>query len=188
MFLGFWRHRAAYRARYGVLAYRQLFFRFVLPFAVVGAAAPVFPFLVGGPSLLPPALAYGTATYLLITMALLEARGREIFWDIEWRAFVYNVFPERGRVVTAGVFAYLRHPLYSAMIRFALAVALVRNNASALLCAVLVGMGVWLLSAVEERDLAQRHPEYAAYRAAVGAFFATNPVRFWRYLVTGQTD
>lgn len=188
MFLGFRRQRITYRERYGTLAYRQLFFRFLVPFVVVGAAAAVFPSLVGGPPLLPRVLAYGASAYLLVTMALLELRGEEIFWDIEWRAFVYNVFPERGRLVTSGLFSWVRHPIYSAAIRFALGLALVRNNVPALLCALLVAMGVWLLGAAEERDLRERDPQYAAYRAAVPAFFATHPVRFWRYLLTGHAE
>ena len=188
MLLGFRRHRIAYRERYGVLAYRHLFFCFLIPFVVVGAAAVVFPFFVSGRPLLPRVVAYTVAAYLLVTMALLEARGTEIFWDMEWRAFVYNVFPERGRVVTSGIFGWLRHPLYSAAMRFAFGVALMRNNLPALLCAGLVGMGLWLLGAVEERELVQRDPQYAAYRAAVPAFCAAHPVRFWRYLLTGHTD
>ena len=119
-------------------------------------------------------------------MQLIERQGVEIFWDIEWRAFVYNVFPERGRVVTAGIFGWLRHPVYSAAIRSALGLALIRNNLPALLCAALVGMGVWVLGTVEERELVKRDHEYAAYRRVVPAFFSTHPVRFWHYLLRGE--
>ncbi len=186
MFLGFRRHRVTYRERYGSRAYRQLFFRFLVPFMVAGVAAVCFPLFVGGPRLLPRAIAYGVAAYLLVTTGLLEVRGKDIFWDMEWRAFVYNVFPERGRVVTSGIFAWLRHPVYSAGIRFALGLALVRNSLPALVCAVLVGIGLWVLGSAEERELALRDSGYAAYRRAVPAFFSRHPVRFWRYLVTGH--
>ena len=188
MFLGFRRRRSAYRQRHGVLAYRQLFFRFLIPFLSVGGAAIYFPLVVGGPQLLQPAIAYGIAAYFLITAHLIERRGVEIFWDIEWRAFVYNVFPERGHVATSGIFAWLRHPVYSAAIRFAFGLALVRNNVSALLCAALVGLGVWVLGNAEERELQQRDQDYAAYRRSVPAFFVGRPVRFWRYLGTGRGD
>ncbi len=183
MFLGFWRHRIGYRERYGPLAYRQLFFRFLIPFLVVGGAAVIFPLFVGGPSFLPPAIAYGIAAYCLLTVKLIERRGIEIFWDMEWRAFVYNVFPERGRVVTAGIFGWLRHPVYSAAIRSAFGCALIRNNLAALVCAAFLGVGVSVLAALEERELMQRNREYATYRKAVPAFFSTHPIRFWRYLL-----
>jgi hypothetical protein len=146
MLAGFWSHRAAYRERYGVLAYQHLFFRFLLPFFVGGIAAIYFPVLVDGERFLPPVIADGVAAYLLVTMQLMEVRGREIFWDIEWRAFVYNVFPERGRVVTAGIFHWLRHPVYSAGIRLTLALALLRNNSRAISCATLLALAHQVLA------------------------------------------
>ncbi|MFI5399043.1 MAG: methyltransferase family protein [Candidatus Binatia bacterium] len=188
MFLGFWRHRAAYRQRYASVAYRHLFFRFLIPFFVGGGAAVYFPLFIGGPQLLRPAIAYSLAAYCFVTVQLMERRGVEIFWDIEWRAFVYNVFPERGHVATSGIFAWLRHPVYSGAIRFAFGLALVRNNLSALLCAALVGVGVWFLGTMEEREFTQTDAQYANYRTQVPAFFARHPVRFWRYLVTWQRE
>ncbi|MGH3056491.1 MAG: hypothetical protein ACRDL7_16070, partial [Gaiellaceae bacterium] len=95
MLPGFWHHRAVYRMRYGPHAYRHLFYRFLVPFFVGGGAAVYFPLLVDGQRLLPPVIAYGVALYLLLSVQLMEVRGKEIFWDIEWRPFVYNVFPER---------------------------------------------------------------------------------------------
>ena len=183
---GFWRHRAAYRERYAALAYRQLFFRFLAPGLVGGVAAIYFPLLVGGERLLPPAVAYSLAAYLLATAGLIEVRGKEIFWDIEWRSFVYNVFPERGRVVTSGIFHWLRHPVYSAAIRFVFATALVRNNWSALACATMISAALWFLGSVEARDLTERDAGYATYRRSVPAFFSVHPLRFWRFLLAGK--
>ena len=107
---GFWHHRAAYRERYGSQAYRYLFYRFLVPFFVGGGAAVYFPLLVDGQRLLPLVIAYTLAAYLLLSVQLMEARGKEIFWDIEWRPFVYNVFPERGRVVTGRDFSLATAP------------------------------------------------------------------------------
>ena len=183
---GFWHHRAVYRERYGTQAYRRLFFRFLVPFFVGGGAAIYFPLLVDGERLLPPVIAYGLAAYLLVTTQLMEVRGKEIFWDIEWRPFVYNVFPERGRVVTAGIFRWLRHPVYSAAMRLALALALLRNNASALLCAALVAVGVGVWGRIEEGELERKDPNYATYRRRTPAFFVVRPLRFWRFLLTGE--
>ncbi len=186
MLAGFWKHRAAYRERYGLLAYRHLFFRFLLPFFVGGMAALYFPLLVDGKRMLPPFIAYGLAVYLLVTMLLIEIRGKEIFWDTEWRAFVYNVFPERGRVATSGIFSWLRHPVYSAAIRLTFALALLRNNVPAVVCAGLVAVGLWFWGSMEERDLEHRDAAYAGYRRRVPAFFVSHPMRFWRFLLTGK--
>jgi protein-S-isoprenylcysteine O-methyltransferase Ste14 len=162
-----------------------LFYRFLVPFFVGGGAAVYFPLLVDGQRFLPPVIAYGLAAYLLLSVQLIEARGKEIFWDIEWRPFVYNVFPERGRVVTGGIFHWLRHPVYSAAMRTAIALALLRNNLPALLCAVLVAGGVGIWGTIEESELAAKDSGYAAYRQRTAAFFVVRPARFWRFLLTG---
>jgi len=187
MFAGFRHHRPAYRQRYGKLAYRQLFLRFLLPALVTGLAAGCFPLLVAGRPALPSVIAYAAIAYLLLSMRLLELRGKEIVWDVELRAFVYSVFPERGRVLTAGIFQWLRHPVYSGMMRAVFALALLRNNWSAFLCAACSAAGLWLWARAEERDLEQQDAAYAAYRRRVPAFFAMRPVRFWRFLATGDT-
>jgi protein-S-isoprenylcysteine O-methyltransferase Ste14 len=186
MYAGFWRHRSVYRARYGAAAYRHLFFRFLVPFLAGASAALYFPLCVDGRRFLPPAVAYSLAAYLLVSMQLIERRGAQIFWDFEWRAFVYNVFPERGRIVTAGIFRWLRHPVYSAGMRFSLALGLLRNNRTAILCVILFTAALWQWANVEERDLMQRDATYARYRLQVPAFFTTRPLRFWRFLVIGD--
>ena len=183
---GFWSRRAAYRERYGALAYRELFFRFLVP-AVVGAVSALcFPALVGGERLAPPLLAHGLAAYLFVSMLLLELRGRAVFWDFTLRAFVYSVFPERGRLLTSGIFHWLRHPVYSAAMRFAFGLAALRNNALALACAGLTALGLWLWARMEERDLEEREPSYAEYQRRVPAFFVAHPLRLWRFLATGR--
>jgi hypothetical protein len=63
------------------VAYRELFFRFLVPAIVGTVAALCFPVLVGGERLLPPVVAWGFATYLLGSALLLEVRGKEVFWD-----------------------------------------------------------------------------------------------------------
>lgn len=189
LYVGFWRHRAGYRERYGTLAHRYLFLRFFVPGLVGLVAAVAFPVLVGGKRLLPPAIAYSLAAYLLITMQLIVERGKEVFCNLDLRAFVYSVFPERGQVLTSGIFLYLRHPIYSSAMRLTFGLALLRNNAVALLCSGLIAAGFWLWTKAEERDLITQHADYEDYHRLVPAFFVTRPVwlvRFWRFLVTGQ--
>lgn len=48
-----------------------------------GGAAVYSPLLVDGQRLLSPVIAYALAAYLLLSVQLMEARGKEIFWDIE---------------------------------------------------------------------------------------------------------
>ncbi len=185
-YLGFWRHRAMYRQRYANSAYRHLCLRFLLPALIGGGAALWYPILVSGDKLVPPMLAYGLAVYLLLTTRLMELRGIEIFWSWDVRAFVYSVFPERGPVFTSGIFGWLRHPVYSAGMRWVFALALLRDNAPALLCAALVSGGFGLMAQLEERELAERDAGYAAYRRHVPGFFVLRALPFWRFLLTGK--
>ncbi len=182
----FWRRRADYRRRYETLAYRELFFRFLLPAMVGGVAALCFPLLVGGERLLPSVVASGFSVYLLVTALLIELRGREVFWNIDLRGFVYSVFPERGQILTTGIFYRLRHPVYSTFVRFVFGEALIRNNLPAVMCAGVGAAGIWLLARAEERDLERREAGYASYRRQVPAFFVTPPLRFWRFLIAGR--
>lgn len=68
-----------------------------------------------------------------------------------------------GRLVTSGPYQWIRHPMYSAVLLGAAALAWVAPSwawlAWAALCAVL-----WTKSTLEERQLTERHPGYAAYR------------------------
>lgn len=186
---GFWQQRVVYRERYGREAYRQLCFRFFLPGLAGGIAALIFPAFISGRQLLPSVVAYSLAAYLLVTMELLGKRGKELFYNIDLRMFIYSVFPEEGQVITSGIFVWLRHPIYSAFLRFVLAMGLLRNNAQALLCAGVIAVGLWFWARVEERELTVRDAGYEDYRRRVPAFFVTPPARlwqFWRFLVTGK--
>jgi len=186
MYAGFWHHRTRYRQRYGMQAYRHLFFRFLLPFFVGANIALYFPLLVDGTPLLPRSLAYSLAAYAIVSMQLIELRGTQIVWDFEWRGFVYSVFPERGHIVTAGIFRWLRHPVYSAGMRFSLGLALLRNNWRAVACSLLLCAAMWYWGTVEESDLQRSDARYTGYRTRVPAYFATRPVQFWRFLLTGR--
>lgn len=187
MYGGFWRHRVAYRQRYGLQAYRQLFFRFLFPALVGVAAAAIFPAFIAGEPFLPPIIAYGVAAYLLATMELIALRGAELFWSFDLRAFVYSVFPERGRVITGGIFQWLRHPVYSAAVRMTCGLAALRNDLAAFLCAGLIAAAMMVWAGVEERALEERDPQYSIYRQRVAAFWVRNPLGFWRYLLTGRS-
>jgi len=187
MYGGFWRHRVSYRQRYGMQAYRLLFVRFLFPALTVLAAAAIFPVFVPGPPLLPPIVAYGAAAYLLVTMELMALRGADLFWNVDVRAFVYSVYPERGRVITSGIFQWVRHPVYSAAVRMTIGLAALRNNLDAFLCAALIAVAAVAWAGVEERALEERDPQYADYRQRVAAFCVRTPIGFWRYLLTGRS-
>ena len=85
-----------------------------------------------------------------------------------------SIFPEPradGRLIAAGVYAKVRHPMYGGLVLGALGLALWRGS--------LIGLGLALVlllffdrkSRHEERRLEARFPTYAAYRQQVGKRF-----------------
>ena len=75
-----------------------------------------------------------------------------------------------GELVETGVYALVRHPIYSGVILVAFGWAILRASFVALgLAAVLVGF-FQLKSMREEAWLEMRYPGYAAYRARTGRF------------------
>ena len=186
---GFWRGRAEYRARYGENAYRILWLRFVGPALAGVFAASLMPLAaVSGPRL-PRPLSLSLAAYLFATAQLVTVRGGDLFWTFDLRAFVYSVFPERGAWVSSPLFRRLRHPIYSAAVRWILGLAVVRGNAEAVGCGLMLAAAFWLWSRAEENDMIARYPHYRDYMRSVPALFVVSPrgyVDFARYLLTGR--
>lgn len=95
-------------------------------------------------------------------------------WVLAWnRPGNFNIRPEprdQGRLVVGGPYRRMRHPMYSALLLGMAAVAAASPD--------LPRIGGWLAlllvlhgkSALEERLLLARWPEYAAYRARTWKF------------------
>lgn len=75
-------------------------------------------------------------------------------------------------LVTAGPFAYIRHPIYTALGLFLIALAVTTGNVERLLLGLpICALGTWLRIAEEERLLgAMFGPDYDAYAARVKRF------------------
>lgn len=80
----------------------------------------------------------------------------------------FSIFPEpraNARLVTSGPYAHVRHPLYFALIVFALGVAIGWNTPTHWFAAVALVIVLDRKSLREERFLRARFPEYDAYAA-----------------------
>jgi protein-S-isoprenylcysteine O-methyltransferase Ste14 len=76
----------------------------------------------------------------------------------------FSVMPEARRLVTAGIYSRIRHPLYFAEALATLGVLLqYRSVGAALLVAAQFAVQLWRMHE-EEKVLAAQFPEYAAYR------------------------
>lgn len=76
-----------------------------------------------------------------------------------------------NRLVTHGIYRWIRHPLYLSLIVFSLGWTAWRQSLPAAICLVVL---VWVLrrkSAHEENHLIEIHPQYREYQKITGGFF-----------------
>lgn len=83
------------------------------------------------------------------------------------RSFHASADPTAGGLVTNGPYAYVRHPIYAAVIYFTWAGALDHFSWRALACAELITAGAFMRMHLEEYLLVRAYPEYGAYKARV---------------------
>lgn len=111
-----------------------------------------------------PALAIALATLALaVGLAAVKAN----------RPGNFNIHPEPragGRLVEHGIYAWIRHPMYSALLLLALAAIAVAPTLPTIGSAVALAVVLWAKSSLEERWMAQMHPGYAAYRGRTTRF------------------
>jgi protein-S-isoprenylcysteine O-methyltransferase Ste14 len=72
---------------------------------------------------------------------------------------------DRGSLQTTGIYAYVRHPIYTAVVIIGVGLALL-TSALVFVPTAVIAVVFWLKSLREEAWLAERYPEYAAYRRA----------------------
>lgn len=75
-----------------------------------------------------------------------------------------------GELVTNGVYAYARHPIYSGILLFGLGYGLYLGSGYKLLITAALLVLFYFKSSYEERLLAERYKNYPAYRQRVGRF------------------
>jgi protein-S-isoprenylcysteine O-methyltransferase Ste14 len=83
------------------------------------------------------------------------------------RSFHAAANPTAGGLVTTGPYAYVRHPIYAAVLYFAWAGALDRMSSLAGASALIISVGACVRMFSEERLLVERYPEYRDYMARV---------------------
>lgn len=189
MFLGFYRWRDFYRKKYGDRAYQQIALRYFIPGASLLFAGMLRSIWVFGPGMefVPKIVRMGLGLYLLVTGFLLERKGIQSL-EIDRVMLVYTIFPERGSAVQSRLYEYLRHPLYSAYVRFSFGIALLSGTIPGLLCAFVFGLKIFILSKLEEKELIGRFGQsYKEYMKKVPAFIPRlrHLKSFWTTLLKG---
>ncbi len=86
--------------------------------------------------------------------------------------------PRAGaKLLTSGVFAFARHPIYSGILLVAFGLSVWFNSGYKLGISLLLLLVFYLKSRYEEKRLQERFPEYVLYKRQTGRFF---PKFNWR--------
>lgn len=84
---------------------------------------------------------------------------------------------EGAKLVTSGVFAFARHPIYSGLLFMAFGLSVWFNSGYKLIISFLLFLILYFKSRYEEERLQHRFPEYVLYKRQTGRFF---PKFKWR--------
>jgi protein-S-isoprenylcysteine O-methyltransferase Ste14 len=126
---------------------------------VLGARADAK--LLFAPSLAIKALAwafFGLGTFLMIWALVL----------LRLRSFRPT---EKDTLVDRGLFAHIRHPIYSGLLADFIGLLLMRPTVPVLVVSALGGVFVFIQARLEETDLVERIPAYRDYMQRVSRFF-----------------
>ena len=172
----FFTHKNAYMLRYGKLAYRNAFLRFVLPgLALVFASVAHIGYMPGPtlPRLWWTSLFPIAGWYFVLLGATLWIRSILAF-GFDYLTMLYVYYPEKSHRVDNNIYAVIRHPVYAGVLRLSIGLALLNGNAFSLFFGLLLlpfGLTAWI-RLVEERELIERFGSgYAEYRKTTPAFW-----------------
>ena len=184
--------RAAFKQKWGELAYRNAFAIHGVPgLALILSAVIHIAYMPG------PAIPLGWWSPGLVTLGWYFSIIGFVLWlravftfGFDNLAMLYVYFPEEGRMVDSAIYGILRHPVYAGVIRLGFGLGLLNGNWFALTFGLFMpfGMTLWL-RLVEEKELLERFGQgYADYRQRVPAFWPRPRAygKFWRFLITGR--
>ncbi len=187
----FFSKKKAYQSRYKGLAYSKAAIRFVLPGLGIILAAVAHAAYMNGPRI-PEGWWSAVFTWLgwLMLLVGFPLWLRAVFtFGADNLALLYVYYPGEGHLVNSSIYSILRHPLYAAVLRLGIGLALLNQNAFSLTFALFMPLGMtgWI-RLVEERDLIERFGQaYIDYRKKVPAFWPkpNQLAAFFKFIIAG---
>lgn len=188
----FFTRRNVYQAKYKDLAYRNAFAHYGMPGLALILAAVVHAGYMNGP-FVPTGwwtiVFLAAGWFLLCFGALLWIRSVFVF-GADNLALLYVYYPKDGQIIDSGIYRILRHPLYGAVLRVGIGLALLNGNANAIAFAILMPLGLFgWIRLVEEKELIERlGRQYLEYRKVTPAFWPqiNRLGKYYAFLLTGK--
>ncbi len=75
-----------------------------------------------------------------------------------------------AKLVTSGIYAHIRHPIYSSFIQMSFGIAFLIGTSGSIAVAVISLIFYYLKSRYEEKLLIQKYPDYNSYKRKTGRF------------------
>lgn len=191
LYLFFWL-KGPLKERYGEDAFAMGFKRFVAPgLAIIFAVVARVPFI-GGPMIpgwiLDPA--GWLLGWLLIIVGVLLWLRAVLALGMDSLTMTYVYYPVEGLLKESSIYGLLRHPIYGAVQRISLGLALLNGSWIALTLAFIICLYTWgWVRLVEERELIGRFGRsYEDYRKKVSAFWPKwrRLGKFIQFLIQGR--
>jgi protein-S-isoprenylcysteine O-methyltransferase Ste14 len=77
---------------------------------------------------------------------------------------------DSAKLVTGGIYAYIRHPVYSSFIQMSFGIAFLIGTSGSIVVAITSFIFYYFKSIYEEKLLIQKYPDYSPYKKRTGRF------------------
>ena len=197
--------RDKYRKKYGKLAGQSLWFHYqsyTIPLLSSSMYFPILlytykdltiPQIIQLPShfitnsLLPFYIAIPLGIIVVILGILIRRPSGGFDADID--TYLYLMFPENGRLVSGGMYQYIRNPRYLSRGFMAVGLGIVANNILAIIVGFIHFLAFCSLILTEDKELIRRFgDDFKEYRKRVPALFPKfgNWRKFFRFIFVGE--
>ncbi len=188
----FFRLKKTLISEYGEQAYRAAIRRFLFPgLAIIFAVVARIGYIPGPP--IPHFWWYNvipTLGWLLVIVGLLLWLRAVLAFGVDNLTMLYVYFPKDGQIVDSAIYSVIRHPIYAAVQRVAIGLALLNGNWFALTLSLIFALGIYgWVRLVEEKELLERFgSSYQEYRDRIPAFWPRfrDIGRFFAFILTGR--
>ena len=121
-------------------------------------------------SLFPVYIALPLGVFIIIFGLLIRRPSGGFGADVE--TYLYLLYPEKGRLITEGIYRYVRHPRYLSRGLIVVGFGVIANNLLAICVGLIHFMGFCLLIKPEDNELVRRFGDvFIRYCSSVPALF-----------------